>query len=104
MSDPTPYEQIVQHLDNARRFVSQSLDTLDAGDVNTGGALAKLAREAFDAAELLADIHRPTVVFNTVRTGQLRELVGLEWARVWDGTRGVVASVRWSDIEGEAPA
>jgi hypothetical protein len=101
VSEPSVYEQIVQHLDEARRLIALAVAEDDA---TLADEHSKQATQAFDEAWRLADVHRPRIIHNTIRTGELRELVGMDWVRVYDPITGRPASVRWSDIDGEAPA
>jgi hypothetical protein len=101
VSEPSVYEQIIQHLDEARRLIALAVAEDDA---TVADELSKQATKAFDEAWRLADVHRPRIVHNTIWTAELRELVGMDWVRLYDPVRGRFASVRWSDIEGEVAA
>lgn len=101
MSEPSVYEQIVQHLGEARRFIALAVAEDDA---TLADEHSTQATQAFDDAWRLADVHRPSVMHNTVRTGEMRELQGFDWVRVYDPVTSRFASVRWSDIDGEVPA
>lgn len=81
------YEQIVGYLDEARAAECQ-----------------EEAHRAYADAQTLVAEHRTTVRHNTVRTGELHELLGLDWVDVYDPVAGRFASVHWSDIDGEVPA
>jgi hypothetical protein len=101
VSEPSVYEQIVQHLDEARRLIALAIAEDDA---TLADEHSKQATQSFDEAWRLVDVHRPGVMHNTVRTGEMRELQGLDWVRVYDPVTGRFASVRWSEIDGEATA
>lgn len=102
MSEPTAYERIRQHLDDARQLVEQANAALTNEEYIRADRYSKDAREAVAEAEQMVEHHRPSVVHNTVRTGEMRKLQDLDWVRVYDPVTGRFASVRWSDIDGEA--
>lgn len=105
----TIYDQILRHIDSAKRLIEWSNADITFGGNDDLDATEHLkqAYERLDAAKELIREHRPVVRFHTVYAGAL---VGLdenaptEWVRVRIEASAATVPVLWSSIDGEVSA